>query len=153
MSPEKRDGRGERLPQCRLLPMRRGILIKKEEEPGEFVSDTTRSLEHWCEVGMVQKIRFQMYCGKRTGFHALGRPKGRWRKSFKNWKSCPGWCGLVDWVLACEAKGHWFDSQWGHMPGLGPRSPKGGTERATTHWCFIPSLSPSLPLFLKINKI
>ena len=30
----------------------------------------------------------------------------------------PGWCGSVDWVLACEPNGHQFDSQSGHMPGL-----------------------------------
>ena len=43
---------------------------------------------------------------------------------------CPGWCGSVDWVPACEPKGHQFDSQsrahawvacqvpgWGHMRG------------------------------------
>ena len=24
---------------------------------------------------------------------------------------CPGWCGSVDWVQACEPKGRWFDSQ------------------------------------------
>ena len=58
----------------------------------------------------------------------------------------PGWCGSVDWVLACEAKGHWFNSQPGHMPGLQSKSPLGGAWVATTHWCFSPSLSPSLPL-------
>ena len=64
----------------------------------------------------------------------------------------PGWCGSVDWVQACEPKGHWFNSQSGHMPGFWPRSLVGGTWEATTHWCFYSSLSPSLPLSLKINK-
>ena len=64
----------------------------------------------------------------------------------------PGWCGSVDWVPACEPKGHWFDSQSGHMPGLWARSPVGGAREATTHWCFSLSLSLSLPLSLKINK-
>ena len=64
----------------------------------------------------------------------------------------PGWCGSVDWVLTCEPRGHWFDSQSGHMPWLQARSPVGGMWEATTHWCFSPSLSPSLPLSLKINK-
>ena len=32
------------------------------------------------------------------------------------------------------------------------RSPVGGVWEATTYWCFSPSLSPSLPLSLKINK-
>ena len=66
---------------------------------------------------------------------------------------CPGWCGSVDWALACKPKGHWFNSQSGHMPGLQARSPVGGVREATTRGCFSPSLSPSLPLSLKINKI
>ena len=40
----------------------------------------------------------------------------------------------------------------GHMPGLWARFPFMGTQEATTHCCFFPSLSPSLPLSLKINK-
>ena len=59
---------------------------------------------------------------------------------------------LVDWAWACELKGRWFDYQTGHMPGLWARSPVGGMGEATTHWCFCPSLSPSLPLSLKINN-
>ena len=58
----------------------------------------------------------------------------------------PGWCDSVDWVLTCEPKGHWFDSQSGHMPGLWARSPVGGTREATTHWCFSPSFSFPSPL-------
>ena len=38
------------------------------------------------------------------------------------------------------------------MPGLWARSLVGGAQEATTHWCFSPSLSPSLPFSLKINK-
>ena len=38
----------------------------------------------------------------------------------------PGWCGSVDWVLACEPKCHWLDSQSGHVPGLQAGSPAGG---------------------------
>ena len=64
----------------------------------------------------------------------------------------PGWCGSVDWVLACEPKGHQFNSQSEHMPGLQARSPVGGMWAATRHWYFSPSLSPSLSLSLKINK-
>ena len=63
-----------------------------------------------------------------------------------------GCCGSVDWVLACEPKGSWFDSQSGHMPGLQARSPVRGTREASTHWCFSPSLAPSLLLCLKISK-
>ena len=65
----------------------------------------------------------------------------------------PGWCGSADWVPACKPKGRRFDSQSGHMPGLRTRSPVGGTWEATAHPCFSPSLSLSLPLSVKINKI
>ena len=64
----------------------------------------------------------------------------------------PGWCSSMDWVLAFEPKGGWFDSQSEHMLGLQARFPLWGMEEATTHWCFSPSLCPSLPLSLKINK-
>ena len=67
-------------------------------------------------------------------------------------KRSPAWCVSVDWVLAYEPKGCLFNSQSGHVPGLQPRSPVGGTQEATTHWCFSPSLSPSLLLSLKISK-
>ena len=39
----------------------------------------------------------------------------------------------------------------GHMPGLWARSPVGGALVATTYPCFSSSLSPSLPLCLKIK--
>ena len=64
---------------------------------------------------------------------------------------CPGWCGSVDWVPACEPKSCWFGSQSG--PGLQARSPVGEAQEAATHWCFSPSLSSSLLLSLEINKI
>ena len=66
-------------------------------------------------------------------------------------KNCPGWHSSVDWEMACEPKGHWFNSQSGHRPGLQARSPVGDMQEATTHGCLFP-LSPSLPLSLKINK-
>ena len=65
--------------------------------------------------------------------------------------SGPGLCGSVDWAPACELKDLQFDSQSGHVPGLQARSPVGTTWEVTTHCCFSPSLSPSLPLCLKIN--
>ena len=48
-----------------------------------------------------------------------------------------------------------MDSQSGHVPGLQARSPVGSVWEATTHWCFSPSLSPSLSLSkkYKYNKI
>ena len=80
-------------------------------------------------------------------------PQGKKKNHLKDWiKTCPGWCDSVDCVPACEPKGRWFDSQSGHMPGLRARSPVRATYDATTHWCFSPSLSPSLSLCLKINK-
>ena len=36
-------------------------------------------------------------------------------------------------ALACEPKGHRFDSQSGHMPGLQARFPVGNAREATTH--------------------
>ena len=76
-----------------------------------------------------------------------------WRKEilFKSIYG-PGWFGLLDWMPACEPRGHRFDSQSRHMPGLWDRPPVGGVWEATTHWCFSPSLSLFLPLCLKINK-
>ena len=71
---------------------------------------------------------------------------------FRNEEISPGWCSSMDWVRACKPKGHQFNSQSGHRPGLRARSPVGCTWEATTHWCFSPSLSPSLPLSVKINK-
>ena len=85
---------------------------------------------------------------------------GCWRllgKTFffnKRW-CCPDWYGSVGWALSQEVKVCWFDSWSGHMPGLWV---KGHCERQPTnvplsHWCFSPSLSLSLPLSQKINKI
>ena len=68
----------------------------------------------------------------------------------KQWS--PDWCGSVDWALACKPKGHRFESQSGHKPGLRARSPAGGTQEATTHPCISPFLSPSLPLSIQMNK-
>ena len=45
----------------------------------------------------------------------------------------PGWCGSVDCVLDCKAKGHQFDSQSGHRLGLWARSPGRGVQETTTH--------------------
>ena len=48
-------------------------------------------------------------------------------------------------------------SQSGHMPGLWAGPQLGACEKqliyvSLTHLCFSPSLSPSLPLSLKVNK-
>ena len=60
-------------------------------------------------------------------------------------RNCPGWCDSVDWVPACKPKGHQFDSQSGHMPGLCARSSVGGHVRGNHTLMFL-SLSLSLPL-------
>ena len=65
-------------------------------------------------------------------------------------KASPGWCGSVDQARACEPKGHQFNSQSGHMPGLWARSPVGDTQEATT--LMLVSLSSFLPSPLSKNK-
>ena len=64
----------------------------------------------------------------------------------------PVWCGSVEWTCPGELKGHWFDSHSEHMPGVQARSLVVVVWEATD-WCFSPSLSPSIPFSLKINKI
>ena len=54
---------------------------------------------------------------------------------------CLGWCGSLDWTLACKLKGRWFDSRPGYMPGLWAGSPIGAYERQ-------PHIDVPLPLFL-----
>ena len=53
--------------------------------------------------------------------------------------------------VACELKAHQFDSRSGHMPGVWARSPVGSLQEAANR-CFSPSVSPSHPLSLNINK-
>ena len=65
--------------------------------------------------------------------------------------SSPGWCGSVDWVLACKPKGSRFNSQSGHMPGLWARSPVGRHARGNHTLIFL-SLSFSLSSPLIKNK-
>ena len=76
-----------------------------------------------------------------------------WRSVYLNPLPSPGWCRSVDWV----PKGFQLDSQSGHMPQLRARSPGGGvweaTDRCISHKSMFLSLSPSLPLCLKINTI
>ena len=92
-----------------------------------------------CKSGATQWVNW-LISGKRSKLDSV----------FKEWSQGPGWCGSVDWVPACEARGHWFDSQSGHVPGLQARSPVGGAWEATTHGCFFPSFS--LPSPLSKNK-
>ena len=65
----------------------------------------------------------------------------------------PGWYRSVDWVLAWEPKGRWFDSQPGHMPGLQARPPVRGTHERQPHTdVSLLLFLPYLTLSLKINK-
>ena len=61
----------------------------------------------------------------------------------------PSLCGSVDWVPACKPKGRQFNSQSRSCAWVAGLVPSRGCRN--THWCFSPSLSPSLP-FSKINK-
>ena len=60
--------------------------------------------------------------------------------------------GVAQWTECWPANQRVVASIPALIPGLGARSPVGGTREATTHGCFSPSLSPCLPLSLKINK-
>ena len=57
-----------------------------------------------------------------------------------------GWCGSIDWALACEPKGHRFNSQSGQMPGSLVRPPSWGHVRWPTNVSITHDVS--LPLFL-----
>ena len=58
--------------------------------------------------------------------------------------------GVAQWI-ECQPKGLQVNSWSGYIPWLRARSPFGGVREATDQ-CFSPSLSPSLPLSLKIKK-
>ena len=65
----------------------------------------------------------------------------------------PGWRGSVDWVLACEATGCWFDSQSpirGTCLGCRP-GPHWGARKRQPHIDVSLPLSLSLPLWKQIN--
>ena len=82
-----------------------------------------------CEEGNLHRyVKPQSSCSRITAFSLVG---------VTQW---------IDWVPAWESKGHWINSQSGHMFGLRARSSVGGTQEAPIHWCCFPSLSPSLPL-------
>ena len=58
----------------------------------------------------------------------------------------------MDWALACELKGHWFDSGSGHMPGLQVGSlhlAQWGRARSN-QLIFLSHITVSLPLFLPL---
>ena len=66
-------------------------------------------------------------------------------------------CGSVGWAPSHKLKGHWLDSQSGHMPRLQVQSPVGAGMRGNrlifpSHIKVSLPLSLSLPHSLKINK-
>ena len=61
--------------------------------------------------------------------------------------------GVAQWIEHQPANQRVADSIHSQGTRLGCGSPVGRVSEATTHYCFSPSLSPSLPLSLKINKI
>ena len=76
----------------------------------------------------------------------------------RNNERIPNWCGSVGWLLSSKPKGHQFDSWSEHMPGLRVLSLVGECEKqlidvSLSCQCFSPSLSSSIPLSLKINRI
>ena len=59
-------------------------------------------------------------------------------------KSVSALAGVAQWT-ECQPANQGVASLFpslGHKPGLQARSPVGGMQEATTHWCFSPSLSP-----------
>ena len=58
-----------------------------------------------------------------------------------------GQCGSVAWASSCKAKGHWFNSQSGHMSGLQAESLVGAHGWGTFERKLI---NVSLPLFLPL---
>ena len=60
--------------------------------------------------------------------------------------------GVAQWIVpACEPRGHWFDFQSGHMPGLWAQVPGRGCMRGNHTLIFL-SFSFSLPSSLSKNK-
>ena len=95
-------------------------------------------------------------------------PKKNWRHAFQDprertWclncrilylvkagSASSSWCGSLGRALVCEAKRHWFDSRQGTCLSCEPSSQLGVGKRQTSMFL---SLSPFLPLSIKINKI
>ena len=67
--------------------------------------------------------------------------------------ACAALAGVAQWFQCGPANQRVTSSipSQGTCPGCRP-CPQWGAWEATTHWCFSPSLSPSLLLSLKMNK-
>ena len=94
---------------------------------------------YWLELSMLVKIP------SIHGSYCLLR-----QLSKCEWYSAPA--SLTQWIECWPANQRVTGSipSQGTCLGCRPRSPVEGTWEATTHWCFSPSLSPSLSL--SINK-
>ena len=89
---------------------------------------------HWWVNGLAHIPR--LYCFSTTWNTWFGLSFEKWLKALR-----PGWCGSVDWVPACEPKGHRLDYQSGHMPGFGGQVPSREHTRSNHILMFL-----SLPL-------
>ena len=74
----------------------------------------------------------------------------------KSWLS-PGWCDSVDWALAWEPKGLWFNSQSEHMASQGTswlqvRSPEGGAQRQPHNDISLCLFLPPFLFYKQTNK-
>ena len=86
-----------------------------------------------------------------SGSHLTGTKQGN-TKTSKSLGKCPDQCVSVGWVSSCTAKGGVSIPGQGTCPGCGFKSPVRATDVSLLSM-FSPSLSPSLPLSLKLNKI
>ena len=134
----------------------------KWNEEGQFCRTEPSTCGVWCCLWVVSELSWIVgyaasvqssacyWCGEPPIIHT--QTVSFWVQEPKRITNfSPGWCSSVDWVWACEPKGHWFDSQSGHMPRLWARSPSRRSARGNHTLMFL-SLSPSLLLSLKINK-
>ena len=131
--------------------MFRGRPMKKESSTGQIQNtNPVFSFLYWCILYLHAIIVTVLLCCHDFIyiFHTL--INNRFPSIEKD--MLPGWCSSVDWAPACEPKGHRFNSQSGQVPGLQAGSPFVSVQEAATHWCFSPTLSPSLALSLKIKN-
>ena len=141
--------------------------------PGTWVAFSDRSYAFLCSLAAFSLIcshsDWSVLWRRYTMLPVVGRYSSSWgtiwisfpfllqNKNFQEMETIcikysgisPGWCGSVDWVLACESKGGLFDSWSGHMPGLWARSLVGGVWEVTDGQCIsrtLMFLSPSFSL-------
>ena len=101
-------------PGLQYLNFKRVFSLKKKKNPKNPTSRAlgsllwfpvrTHGLQSRSAVGGMRGNR-SMSLSQINGFLLVALPT----LSLKNKYNCPGWCGSVDWMLACEPKGRWFD--------------------------------------------